>query len=44
MDMMEVFCGKQKNKSSKKNMFAKPKTTGGNNAACALAAKKLGIQ
>ena len=33
------FCGKPKNKSSKKNMFAKPKTTGGNNAACALAAE-----
>ena len=33
------FCGKLKNKSSKKNMFAKPKTTGGNNAACALAAE-----
>ena len=33
------FCGVTKNKSSKKNMFAKPKTTGGNNAACALAAE-----
>ena len=33
------FCGKTKKKSSKKNMFSKPKTTGGNNAACALAAE-----
>ena len=33
------FCGKQKKKSSKKNMFAKPKTSGGNKAACALAAE-----
>jgi len=34
------FCGSIENKSSKKDLFSKPKkTSGGNNAACALAAE-----